>query len=452
MFLIARLRSPLMRPERRWPAFCLLLAVLLAYATAWRGGFQFDDFNVIVDADQVHSWRAWVAGLGSGLRPLLKLTYLLNWSVDPQPLGFHLFNLLVHLTTTGLVYLLARRFGEMHTPNHDWQPAAFVTALWFALHPAHTEAITYLSGRATSLMTMFYLGALLAYARGWRGWSLVSFVCAVLVKESAMLLPLALLLWEALAGSSLRNIGRRQWPWWLLSALAVLAVLLHPGYRTLIGNSLQLRELAVAGLTQLHAAAYLIGQLLWPTALNIDPDLPVITDLAAVWPQLLGLALIGALAWRWRRERPWISLGVAWATLHLLLFNALLPRTDIANERLLYWGDWALIFALVAELQRRLPRWWFNAVAAVLAIVMALSTSARNQVYQSEIALWQDTAVKSPHKARVLNNLGYAYAEAGRIDEAERAYREALRLQPDYLKAANNLRRLPEAQTQLKSD
>jgi tetratricopeptide (TPR) repeat protein len=435
-----------MRLERAWPALWIFLAVVFAYATAWRGGFQFDDYNVIVAADQVHSWQAWVAGLGSGLRPLLKLSYLLNWSIDPQPLGFHLFNLLVHLTTTGLVYLLARRFGEIHAPSLDWRPVAWVTALWFGLHPAHTEAITYVSGRATSLMTMGYLGALYAYARGRRWCALGGFVAAVLVKESAMLLPFTLLLWEALAGSSLRSIMRRQWPWWLLSALAVLALLMHPGYRVLIGNSLQNRELVAAGLTQLHAAAYLIGQLLWPAALNIDPDLPVITDLAVVWPQWLGLALMVWLAWRWRRERPWISLGVAWAILHLLLFNALLPRTDIANERLLYWGDWALIFAIVTELWMRLPRRWFNAVAVGLAVAMALTTSARNRVYQSEIALWQDTAAKSPHKARVLNNLGYAYAEAGRRAEAERAYRAALRWQPDYLKASNNLRRLQEHQ------
>jgi len=431
-----------MRLERTWPALGIGLAVLLAYATAWHGDFQFDDYNVIVAADPVHSWQAWVAGLGSGLRPLLKLSYLLNWSIDPQPLGFHLFNLLVHLTTTALVYLLVRRFGEIHAPSLDWRSVAWVTALWFGLHPVHTEAITYVSGRATSLMTMGYLGALYAYTRGWRWCALCGFVAAVLVKESAMLLPFTLLLWEGLAGSSPRSIVRRQWPWWLLAVLAVLALLAHPAYRSLIGNSWRLHDSLAAGCTQLLAATYLIGQLLWPAALNIDPDLPVITDLAAVWPQWLGLALLVWLAWRWRRERPWVSFGVAWAILHLLLFNALLPRTDIANERLLYWGDWALIFAIVTELRLRLPRRWFNAVAIALAVAMTLTTSARNRIYQSEIALWQDTAAKSPHKARVLNNLGYAYAEAGRRAEAERAYREALRWQPDYLKASNNLRRL----------
>jgi len=60
-------------------------------------------------------------------------------------------------------------------------------------------------------------------------------------------------------------------------------------------------------------------------------------------------------------------------------------------------------------------------------------------VYRSEIALWQDTVRKSPHKARVFNNLGYALFLAGRYGEAGQAYGEALALKPDFVLARNNL-------------
>ncbi|MFH0773983.1 MAG: tetratricopeptide repeat protein [bacterium] len=49
---------------------------------------------------------------------------------------------------------------------------------------------------------------------------------------------------------------------------------------------------------------------------------------------------------------------------------------------------------------------------------------------------------KSPYNARVFNNLGYAYAIAGRYKEAERAYSKALELKPDYWIARNNLTKL----------
>ncbi len=434
-----------MRLEQRLAGGFAVLAVLLAYAGSWHGVFQFDDYNAIVLVESVHSLAAWWQHLGDGLRPLLKLSYLLNWTIDPQPRGFHLFNLAVHLACSLMVYLLARKFGETVRPESDWQAIAWVTALLFALHPAHTEAVTYLSGRATSLMTLFYLSALWLHACGRRLWSLLLFVLALLVKESAILLPVCLLLWEYLVGSSWRLMLRRLWPWLAIGLLATALVLVHPGYRTMLLDSWSQHSWATAVWTQAYAAAWLLGQWAWPVALNIDPDLPVIADAAAVWPQLLGLVVLVLIAAVARRRRPWLSLGLCWAVLHLFIFNAVFSRVDIANERLLYWGDWALIFAFVAELYSALPRRAFFVIALVLAGALGVLSFSRNRVYESEIALWQDTAAKSPHKARVLNNLGFALAEAGRPDEARAAYEEALRWQPDYIKASNNLDRLAPA-------
>ncbi len=428
-----------MRSESPWRAGAVLVLVLLAYSSAWQGVFQFDDYRVIVDAQAVHTLSAWIEQLDRGLRPLLKLSYLLNWSLDPHPWGFHAFNLLVHLGTTLIVYKLALRFGAAHAPAQDWRTIAWLTALIFAVHPVHTEAITYISGRGTSAMTLFYLAALWAHASGRTLWSLLAFALAVLVKESAMLLPLALLAWEIALGTPRQLIARRLWPWLAIALLGTVMLLLHPAYFELVGNSLNVRAFTTGFATQLNAAAYLIGKLFLPMALNIDPDLPTITRASTLWPQLLALGLLLMLAWRCLRSRPWISMAIAWVVLHLLFFNSVFPRVDIANERLLYWGDWALIFAVVVEAQRRISGRWLVPSGLALAGVLAFITFQRNQVYHSEISLWQDTAQHSPNKARVLNNLGFAYAEAGHWPEAELAYLQALEADPDYIKAINNL-------------
>ena len=442
MFSIVHLPLPPMRSERGLASGLALVVVLLAYASSWQGSFQFDDYNVIVLADSVHSLSAWWAQLGHGLRPLLKLSYLLNWTIDPQPGGFHLLNLAVHLACSGMVYLLARKFGETIRTGLDWHPIAVASALLFAVHPAHTEAVTYLSGRATSLMTLLYLCALWTYACGWRVRSLLIFLLALLVKESAIMLPASLVLWEILIGSCWRVIARRLWPWLALGVIATIAVLIHPAYRQLAFHSWSQHLWSTAALAQLQGAAWLLGQGFWPFALNIDPDLPTAGSAWAVWPQLLGLVGLLALAWWARRRRPWLSLGIGWALLHLWLFNAAFPRVDIVNERLLYWGDWALIFALATELRLALPGRGFTLTAALLAGVLGVTTYLRNEVYHSELSLWQDTAAKSPRKARVLNNLGYAHAEAGDTEKARAAYVDALRWNPDYIKARNNLERL----------
>ena len=78
---------------------------------------------------------------------------------------------------------------------------------------------------------------------------------------------------------------------------------------------------------------------------------------------------------------------------------------------------------------------------AVAALVLTLAglTMARNQVYRSEVALWEDTVRSSPNKARAHNNLGYAYFLAGKLSQAEQAYLTALKLKPDYSRAEYNL-------------
>jgi Flp pilus assembly protein TadD len=82
-------------------------------------------------------------------------------------------------------------------------------------------------------------------------------------------------------------------------------------------------------------------------------------------------------------------------------------------------------------------------LAAVLLVFGAL-TALRNADYATEVTLWEQTARVSPAKPRVFNNLGFALSAAGRLDEAEAAYREALRLDPGYSLAQDNLERLLE--------
>ena len=177
--------------------FLLVCGVTLAYLNSFTGVFQFDDYNVIVNNPQVHSWSAWLAGLSQGIRPLLKLSYTLNWTMGWGLFGFHLLNLTLHTGNTLLVYGIARRLLRGQPPavmpaGTLW--AAFLTALLFAIHPVQTEAVTYLCGRSTSLMAFFYLAGFYAYQAGVeenRGALIymvgpVLFVLALLTKEVAV--------------------------------------------------------------------------------------------------------------------------------------------------------------------------------------------------------------------------------------------------------------------------
>ena len=177
------------------PALVVALAAAAAYLPSFAGVFHFDDYNVIVHYETVHSWQALAERWGGGVRPLLKATYTLNWTLGQGEFGFHLFNIAAHALNAVLLFFV----GKELFPKRE--NSILTAVLFFALHPAATEAVTYISGRSSSLMASFYLGALLVYLRGGH-WSLSAFlfVGAAAVRETAVTLPAALLLAEAARG------------------------------------------------------------------------------------------------------------------------------------------------------------------------------------------------------------------------------------------------------------
>lgn len=435
------------RDITRYAPLILLLAVCVSYGNALFGVFQFDDYKVIVDFRKVHSLSAWWADFGHGLRPLLKLSYTLNWISGAGETGFHLVNIGLHMVGTLLVYRLALRIFEQP------KDIAFAAAILFAVHPAASEAVTYISGRSMSLMTVFYLASLLAYIRGVQEnsvawlycWSPLFFLLAVASKETALLLPFSLLLWELCFTRPLgvMALARRQLAHWFIFVFLAVAMLVNAQHREMMMVSAELGSVQTNFLTQLHAMSYLLGQLLWPWQMNIDPELDVVGTWSQGAPDLalwLGLLALAVLNWR---SRPWLCFAIFWFALQLLPIYVFLPRIDIVNDRHLYLAGWTMLLPLAMLLSqlRAEPRF---AAGIVLSLALAGSSIGRNRDYRSEIALWESTVKLSPGKSRVHNNLGYAYFLAGRAQDAERAYLTAIKLDPGNLRAQNNLALLRE--------
>jgi len=433
----------------------LALAVAISYANVLAGSFQFDDYNVIVNEAQVHSWANWYASLGSGIRPLLKLSYTANWTMGLGVLGFHLTNLLIHLVNAYLVYRLTQLFVQQQARSAALHHVPLLAALLFAAHPIHTEAVSYISGRSASLMTLFYLAAILSYVVGrTRHEPLYThvvtplfFLLALAVKETAVTLPLALLLWEVSCGGRWRFEFKPQWTSWLLLFIAAVFFLFSDHYLSQMERSAQLNGLQGNLATQLTGFIYLLQQFVLPLWQNIDPDLPLLHELSeATFPLTITIALLGLMI-AFLRRRPWISFALGWMLLHLIPLYILLPRIDTANERQLYLAAWPLLLALAIELTLFLDGKRWRLVAAGLLIACIALTVSRNQVYQSEVTLWEDTVAKSPNKARAHNNLGYAYLLAQCKEEARRELTVALQLDPQLYQARYNLRRLDEELT-----
>jgi len=117
-----------------------------------------------------------------------------------------------------LVFRLASKLLRHFAPTSSARTGvAIAAAALFLLHPSHTEAVTWISGRADLIATFFVLVSLLAYlayansARTWRLIaSLACFVMALLAKESAICLPFLILVISVAApdrmGQAIRQI------------------------------------------------------------------------------------------------------------------------------------------------------------------------------------------------------------------------------------------------------
>ena len=132
--------------------------------------------------------------------PLTWLSFAVDFQVWGQrPFGYHLTNLLLHLTNTLLVLVLVREI--LRNRFQYATAAAILTGVIFGVHPLRVESVAWATERKDVLFTVFYLGALVAYwrwlgTRKWRTYWICFgfFVASTLSKSTAVSFPIVLLI------------------------------------------------------------------------------------------------------------------------------------------------------------------------------------------------------------------------------------------------------------------
>jgi tetratricopeptide (TPR) repeat protein len=467
-----------------WPPVLLVALGLLAYANAFGGAMVFDDLQQIRVNPLVRDLSAMASWDGYRVLPsrwIAYLTFALNHSVGGlAPAGYHAVNVAIHLGTALLLYALVRvtfrtpRLRESALAPHA-SAVAFLAAALFVAHPIQTQAVTYIVQRIASLAALFYVGAVLLYAR-WRlappragrtgravryAGVVVLALLAAHTKEIAITLPLAIALYELCFFDP--EPGRRGRWLWLLPLLAVAALV--PLLRVPAGHPLGPAGLAlVTRDLQSHASRldYFLTQgpvlvrylllLVLPVGQSLDHDVrlqrsPLAPEVAAAGLALVSLMILALVLAR--RARPGAphrldpaarlaAFGIAWWFLTHAVESSIFPITDLMNEHRVYLpsaGAFAAAAVGLAWLARRRvgPERASRAVmaaGAALGIVLSGATLARNTVWRNEVTLWTDAARKAPAKLRPALNAGTALAQAGRYREAEASLRHAAILDP----------------------
>ncbi len=483
--------STALRRGGHWIAIVAVSALgVLAYANSFGGPFLFDDVSSIVENALIRDLRDYLA-IGYAATPRRYVGYLsfaLNYAAGGlDPAGYHVVNLSVHLANALLVYALAvltfRTPGlRKSTLAGSSRLVAFAAAALFVAHPIQTNAVTYVVQRFASLATMFYLLSIVTYA-WWRvrqetrpfppvssaavyGLVLVSALAAMHTKEIAFTLPLAIVAYEVLFfGRPSKRTAIALVP--ILATLAVIPAATLAGSRD-AGGAISRLEDATRVQTEMSRVEYLTTQipvvasylrlLIVPVGLTIDHDVPVARTLLE--PRVLvGLLVIGALLalaayllWRSRPSAPdrldpssrIVGFGIFWFFLALSVESSLIPIMDVMFEHRVYLPSMGLFLAAATAglgLARRLavPDRVAVGAAAALAIALGAATFARNEVWQSELVLWEDALAKAPNKTRPHTNYAHALRKLGRDLEALEHFHAVVRLAPNHVDGMNNL-------------
>lgn len=392
-------------------------------------------------------------------RPVVLLSLRVDSLLAPRfPPSYHFTNVILHSLATGLVFsLVALTVGSAG--------AGLAGALLFAVHPVHTEAVAFVSGRTDLWAALFLLASVLAWIRDrgaptgarwpWRAAGVLSFALALLSKEVSFVLPAVLLVWDLLLPDGQDRAGRGN-GWWRRNGFWIA------GWGTACAAVIVLR-VAVAGIGFGPAAAnggtFASGNPL-VTALEIIAT--NVRLLAVPWPlnayytddqlafsplTLAGCALFAAFCLalvRAGRGRA-VALGLVWIGGFLLpTFNLVGINAAKVAERFLYFPSVGLALLVgygwaalenVGQIRRR-------AISAVfLAVVAAFGygTLARAQVWREEIVFFRDFARTSPRFAGAHFNLGRAYGKAAMFPEAVAAYEAALQLDPIFPQAHHDV-------------
>jgi tetratricopeptide (TPR) repeat protein len=484
-----------LRRVRSWPWILGLLGLaILAYVLdpgapgflggALRADFAFDDLHLIVEntrldrpggaldgfrGDYYTSSVTATSGEARALGYYRPLAVLSNW-VDTriwggEAVGFHLTNLALHAGVVIGFFLLVRRLlGRTET-------AALAAGL-FAVHPVHTESVTFISGRVDVLAALFGVWALWAHVRArqsegtaegsrvlrspWRVLALVCFFLALLSKEMAITFPAAVFLIELFCEPKRdwKTAARAVVPW-------ILVVILYLGLRYLTIGSLTSRAESDLGFTARWAriafvvATYLRLLVLPPFGFNVEPapNVPAGPTPIVLLATLVPLA-VAALAW-WPRLRlrvPGASLGILWMLAALVPVSHLVPVETLIGERYLYIPSLGAMLAIAALLiawlaprpedsrqgaagARRWPLW---TLAALIGVAGVATTAHRNTFWRDNLTFWRAKTELTPNSSEPWSALGIEYLKVNEDAQAEVALQRALSVDPRHLEALNN--------------
>jgi tetratricopeptide (TPR) repeat protein len=460
----------------------VVFAALAAYHNSFFGPFILDDPSAITDNQTIRHFGSALSppsDVGVGGRPMLNLTYALNYALGGLNVwGYHALNLLIHILAGLALFGVVRRTLLRPALNERFGtkavPLALAVAVIWVVHPLQTEAVTYISQRAESLVGLFYLLTLYCFIRGasgtgegreakgerpgastptlnsqlstlspglWFSGSILACLLGVLSKEIIVTAPVMVLLYDrTFFAGSFQKAWRQRWRYYLgLAAIWLLLAHLMTGLNQRGAGFGEGVTWSSYALTSCRSVVLYLKLAVWPHPLVLDYGTDLVQKASDVLPY--GLVLVLLLAGTAIALRRWPAVGFAGAWLFLILAptSSIVP---VAGQPMAEHRMYLSLAAVVTVVLLGLYAWIGRRsviVFAAAAVGLGWLSVLRNEDYRSELAIFSDTVAECPGNARARYNLGMILAGLNRPPEAINEYEAALRIKPDYEEAHYNL-------------
>ena len=438
------------------PFLLVLIVGFAVYGTSLNNEFLWDDELLITDNDVIKDLRnipiLFTKNIAYGTsddsnyyRPLQTLSYALNyaiWKLDVR--AYHITNITLHIFVALLLYWLAQLLF------HN-QAVSLLSAILFISHPIHTSAVTYVAGRADPLAALFILSSVIFYIRYAQKEkrtsyfsSLFAYLCALLSKETGLIVPLLLLAYDSLYKSKNRVTLKSHLPFLSLGLIYIVlrkSVLNFPVTIGFVGKTSFLQRIPV----MFKSLAMYFGKLLVPLNLHMEYEriIPSMADIQVI----LGMALAAMLflvAIIYRKTEKLISFSLAWFLINYLPVSNIYPLNVFFAEHWIYLPSLGL-FILVGWVIVRIyekGRLFRYFVSLMLVFLLSLSfylTSKQNQYWESAEYFYKRTLQFAPQSAKIYFRLSRLYYRKGMLDKNIENLNKVVEISPDYLVAYEDL-------------
>jgi len=431
----------------------ILIIGIIVYANSFGNNFVWDDLTLIKENIYIKNWayipKIFTTDMGAGAggvyhyyRPFQIFIYTLDYFFCKlNPAGYHLTNVLLHISAAVVVYcLILLIFNDVRL--------SFLASILFVTHPIQTEAVSYISGMGDPLSALFMLLCFIFYIKqlqrknlGAYLLMLLSYALALLSKENAIILPALLLLYHY---SFKEKIKIKQFA--SVLAPAVIYILLRVTVlRSSLPAELHFTDLfrripgffaAITDYTRLLLAPFSLHMEYGNGLFNLAHPKAI--------AGILIVSLLPAYAFRKKKADKLFFFCISW------FFIALLPVTNIypplpfyMTEHYLYLPSIGFFIILARGLislysVKRL-KWLGIFLTGSLLIFYSGMTINQNNYWKNLLTFYEKTLKYAPDNVKVNSDLGNLYNDTGRYKEAINLLEKAIQLDPTYANSYNNL-------------